>query len=108
MKNKQPQSETMFQTETLPQSMVDLETIVLKPRLDKGDVELIGEKIKPRLFSKFILKTRLENTRLICSELYFEPYLIIGGKYALDYCKKHVFRVNVDERKNRSKLICKI
>ena len=98
MKNKQPQSETMFQTETLPQSMVDLETIVLKPRLDKGDVELIGEKIKPRLFSKFILKTRLENTRLICSELYFEPYLIIGGKYALDYCKKHVFRVNVDER----------
>jgi hypothetical protein len=100
MNDKQPQSEIMFQAETLPQSMVEVKTIVLKPRLDKGDIELIGEKIKPRLFSRFGFKPRPENVRLICSELYFEPYLLIGGKYVLDYCKKHVFEINVNERIN--------
>jgi tetrahydrodipicolinate N-succinyltransferase len=90
----------MFQAETLPQSMVEVKTIVLKPRLDKGDIELIGEKIKPRLFSRFGFKPRPENIRLICSELYFEPYLLIGGKYVLDYCKKHVFEIDVKERTN--------
>ena len=81
MNDKQPQSEIMFQAETLPQSMVEVKTIVLKPRLDQGDIELIGDKIKPRLFSRFGFKPRPENVRLICSELYFEPYLLIGGKY---------------------------
>jgi len=36
----------MPQAETLPQSMVDIKTIVLKPRLDQGDIQLIGEKVK--------------------------------------------------------------
>ena len=100
MNDKQPQSEIMFQAETLPQSMVEVKTIVLKPRLDQSDIELIGEKIKPRLFSRFGFKPRPENVQLICSELYFEPYLLIGGKYVLDYCKKHVFEIDVKERTN--------
>jgi len=88
----------MFSVETLPQSIVDTKTIILKPRLDQGDVQLIGDKIKPRLFSNFGFKSKSENIELLGSEIYFEPYLIIGGKYSLDYCKKHVFRVNVEER----------
>jgi hypothetical protein len=98
MKDKQPASEIMFQVETLPQSMVEVKTIVLKPRLDPGDIELIGEKIKSRLFSKFGFKPRPENVQLLYSEIFFEPYLIIGGKYVLDYCKRHVFEVDVDKR----------
>jgi hypothetical protein len=88
----------MSQVEILTQSIVDTKIIVLKPRLDQGDIQLIGEKIKPRLFSKFGFKPRPEDIRLLGSESYFEPYLIIGGIYALDYCKKHVFKVNVNER----------
>jgi len=87
----------MFSVETLPQSIVDTKTIILKPRLDQGDVQLIGEEIKPRLFSKFGFKSKPEHVKLLGSEIYFEPYLIIGGKYSLDYCKKHVFKVNVEE-----------
>jgi len=87
----------MFSVETLPQSIVDTKTIILKPRLDQGDILLIGDKIRPRLFSKFGFKSKPEHIKLLGSEIYFEPYLIIGGKYSLDYCKKHVFRVNVEE-----------
>ncbi|MDH4206994.1 MAG: polymer-forming cytoskeletal protein, partial [Desulfobacteraceae bacterium] len=52
--------------------------------------------IKSRLFSKFGFKPKPEDIRLLGSERYFEPYLIIGGKYTIDYCKQHTFKVNVN------------
>ena len=87
-----------MQVETLPQSMVDVKTIVLKPRLDRNDVRSIGENLKPQLFSKFGFKPKPEDTKLLASEQYFEPYLIIGGKYVLDYCRKHVIEAEVDQK----------
>ncbi len=84
--------------EPLPQSIATMKTIILKPRLDKGDIQLIGEKIKSRLFSKLGFKPKPKNIRLLNLEMYFEPFLIIGGKYTIDYCKKHAFEVNVNER----------
>jgi len=87
----------MSDSESLPQSMTDTKTIVFKPRLDQGDIHLIGERIRPCLFSRFGFKPRPADMRLLCSERYFEPYLIIGGQYVLDYCKKHVFKVEVEE-----------
>lgn len=87
----------MSHSECLPQSMVGIKLVVFKPKFDKGDIRLISEKIRPCLFSRFGLKPRQKNIRLLCSESYFEPYLIIGGKYALDYCKKQVFKLEVEE-----------
>jgi hypothetical protein len=87
-----------LQVETLPQSMVDVKTIVLKPRLDPGDIHSMGDKVKPRLFSKFGFKPKPEDIRLVASELYFEPYFIIGGKYVLEYCRKHVLEAELDKR----------
>ena len=87
----------MSDSESLPQSMTEMKIVILKSRFDQEDIQLIGEKIRPGLFSRFGFKPRPEDIRLLCSEGYFEPYLIIGGKYSLDYCKKHVFKVEVDE-----------
>ena len=87
----------MSDSERLPQSMTEMTIIVLKPRFDQEDIQLIGEKIRPCLFSRFGFKPRPKNIRLLCSEGHFEPYLIIGGKYSLDYCKKRVFKVEVEE-----------
>jgi hypothetical protein len=101
MKTKQRQSESMSQIETLPQSIASTKTILLKPRLDESDILLIGQEIKSRLFSKFGFKPKIQNIRLLGSEKYFEPYLIIEGRYMLDYCKKHLFKVDVDEGTNK-------
>ncbi len=90
-----------MQVETLPQSMVEIKTIILKPRLDRGDIKSIGDKVKLRLFSNFGFKPKPDDTRLLASEQYFEPYLIIGGKYVLDYCKKHVIEAEVDKKTTR-------
>ena len=75
----------MLQVETLPQSIVDIKTIVLKPRLDQGEIQLIGEKIKSRLFSKFGFKPKPDDIRLIESNKNFEPYIIISGAYVLTH-----------------------
>jgi hypothetical protein len=91
----------MPQSEILPQSVVDTKTIVLKARLDYGDIQLIEKEIGPRVFSKFGFKPKPEDVKLLHCENYFEPYLIIEGKYALDYCKRHVFKVDVNERTNK-------
>lgn len=88
----------MSNIEPLPQSIAPIKTIVLKPRLDQGDIQIIGERIKSRLFSKLGFKPKLKNIKLLNSEMYFEPFLIIGGKYTIDYCKKHAFEVNVNEK----------
>jgi cytoskeletal protein CcmA (bactofilin family) len=97
MRNRQTSREKMYPSESLPQSMTDIKLVVFKARFDQGDIQLIGETIKPCLFSRFGFKPRPEDIRILCSESYFEPYLIIGGKYALDYCKKQVFKLEVEK-----------
>lgn len=91
----------MPQVETMPQSIVDVKTIVLKPQLDHDSVLLIGEKIKSSLFARFGFKPNPDDIRLLGSEEYFEPYFIIGGTYVLDYCKKHFFEVDIDKKTTR-------
>jgi hypothetical protein len=87
--------------ETLPQSIVEVKTIVLKPRLDQSDILAIGDKVKPQLFSKFGFKPKPEVIKLLAFEQYFEPYFVIGGKYVLDYCRKHVIEAEVDKKTTR-------
>ena len=91
----------MSHSESLPQSMADTKIIVLKPMFDRRDIRIICEKIRPCLFSRFGFKPRPEDIRLLCSESYYEPYLVIGGTYALTYCKKHVFKMEVEERTSK-------
>lgn len=88
----------MVQIEIIPQSITDIKTVILKPRHDAASVSLMGERIKLDLFSKYIFKPKAEEIKLISFENYYEPYLMIGGKYSLDYFKKHSFAVNVDEK----------
>ncbi|HJW97985.1 MAG TPA: hypothetical protein VJ529_02570, partial [Candidatus Bathyarchaeia archaeon] len=42
-----------------------------------------------------------EDIKFLASEEYFEPYFIIGGKYVLDYCKKHMIEAEVDKKTTR-------
>ncbi|NIW51146.1 MAG: hypothetical protein GWN17_02780, partial [Candidatus Korarchaeota archaeon] len=49
------------------------------------------EKLKSRLFTRRgFLKPKSEEVRLITVDKYYEPYIVVGGKYAIDYCKKRV------------------
>ena len=88
----------MTETAPLPQKIVDTKTIVLRSRLDLNSVRLLGEKSKREFFLRYrFLKPSSQDIRMIYLDKYYEPYIIVGGKYALDYCKRHVYAVNVED-----------
>jgi len=82
----------------LPQKIANRKIIVLKSRLDPTMARLLGEKVKRKFFVRLgFLKPKPEEIRLISVDKYYEPYIVIGGKYAIDYCKRRVYVTKVDE-----------
>jgi acetyltransferase-like isoleucine patch superfamily enzyme len=82
--------------EILPQKVVDPRIVVLKTRLDSNKIRLQVEESKQNFFRKYgFLKPKTEKIKLINYEKYYEPYIVIGGRYSLDYCRKHDFNVEV-------------
>jgi hypothetical protein len=89
----------MAETEILPQKIVDTKTIILKPRLDSNRVRLQGDKLKTNFFARSgILKPRREDISLISFNKYYEPYIVIGGKYSIDYCKRYDYALKVEDK----------
>jgi len=89
----------MENIETLPQKVVERKTVILKSRLDPEKARLIGEDQKTNLFLKFgFLKPRSDDISLVGFTKYYEPFIVIGGKYSIDYCKKHVFEIKADNQ----------
>jgi hypothetical protein len=88
----------MTEIAVLPQKVVDTKTSVLKSRLDSRMARNLGEQLKRRFFRNFgFLKPAAEDVQLVGFEKYYEPYLVIGGIYSIDYCRQHICKVKVGE-----------
>ena len=88
----------MTEIAALPQKIVDRRIIFLKSRLDPTMARLLGEKVKRKFFTRLpFLKPKHEEIRLISIDKYYEPYIVVSGKYAIDFCRKQVYSVNVDK-----------
>ena len=89
----------MAETEILPQKIVDTKTIILKPRLDSNRAILQGDKLKTNFFARFgFLKPSRKDVSLISFNKYYESYIVIGGKYSIDYCKKYNYTLKVEDK----------
>ncbi|MCX8153326.1 MAG: hypothetical protein N3E52_02715 [Candidatus Bathyarchaeota archaeon] len=89
----------MAESEVLPQKIADTREIILKPRLDPNKVKLQGEKIKISFFdNRRFSKPKSEDIILTSFNRYYEPYIVITGKYSVDYCKKHNFSLKVEDK----------
>jgi hypothetical protein len=83
-----------MQTHTIaPQSIAEIKKATLTPHFDPSSLQLSCEQSKTSLFTY----CRPEDIELIFSENYYEPYFIIKGKHTVDYTKKHLFTVELDE-----------
>ena len=84
--------------EIIPQKMVDAKTAILKARFDSEVVRRQAEELKRSFFAKlWFFKPPAEAIQLVGYEKYYEPYIVIGGRYSLDYCKKHTFSIKVEK-----------
>ena len=87
----------MAEIEILPQKIVDTRTIILKPRFDSNRVRLQGETLKTSFFVRFgFLKPKVKDILLVDFSKYYEPYIVIGGKYSIDYCKRRNYTLKVE------------
>jgi len=89
----------MAEIEILPQKIVDTRTVILKSKFDSCKVKVQGEKLKTDFFVRFgFLKPKPKDVLLIAFSKYYEPYIVIGGKYSIDYCKRHNYALKVEDR----------
>jgi len=60
---------------------------------------IVAEKMKGKLFVKFgFSKPKPEEVRVVSVDKYYEPYVLIDGKYSIDYYKKRVYMLDVDDK----------
>lgn len=89
----------VISAETSPtkENIVERKTIVYEANIDPTVIRVSGEKLKQQLFTRFgLFKPKSEEVQFISLDKYYEPYIVISGKYFLDYYRKctYIFKVN--------------
>jgi hypothetical protein len=80
------------------ENIVDRKTIVYQAPIDPTVIRVSGEKAKQQLFTRLgLFKPRAEEIQFISLDKYYEPYIVISGKYFLDYYRKSTYVFKVDE-----------
>lgn len=75
-------------------------TIVYEAVVDPELIKVACEKLKKQLFSKFAFhwfQPKIEDIEFISLEKYYEPYIIISGKYFINYLRKRTFTLEIGE-----------
>jgi len=91
----------IISTETIPSSekIVERKTIVYETRIEPNVIEAIGEKIKAQLFARFgFIKPKAEEIQPVSIDKHYEPYMMVSGKYFVDYFRKCTYSVKVDSK----------
>lgn len=90
----------VISTETTPsiERLAERKIIVYETRIDSTVIKLAADKLKDQIFSRFgFLRSKPEEVELISIDKYYEPYMLISGKYAIDYYRKCVYKIQIDK-----------
>jgi hypothetical protein len=80
------------------ENIVERKTIVYEAPIDPTVIRVSGEKLKQQLFTRFgLLKPKSEEIQFISLDKYYEPYIVISGKYFIDYYRKCTYIFKVEE-----------
>jgi hypothetical protein len=90
----------VISAETSPtkENIVERKTIVYEAHIDPTVIRVSGEKLKQQLFTRFgLFKPKTEEIQFISLDKYYEPYIVISGKYFIDYYRKCTYIFKVEE-----------
>jgi hypothetical protein len=82
------------------EKIVKRKTIVYKALVDPELIKVACEKFKKQLFTKFAFywfQPKLEDIQFVSLDKYYEPYIVISGKYFIDYLRKCTYILKVPE-----------
>jgi len=77
--------------------IVPRKTVVYETLVDPTVIKVTGERLKRRLFTKFlVLRPKPALVQLVSMTKYYEPYIVINARYFLDYYRMCDYSVYVD------------
>ena len=86
------------ETPTIKENIAERKTIVYEANIDPTVIRVSGEKLKQQLFTRFgLFKPKADEIQFISLDKYYEPYIVISGKYFIDYYRKCTYVFKVDE-----------
>jgi hypothetical protein len=92
----------VISVETPPtkEKIVKRKSIVYKACVDPDLIEVACEKLKKQLFAKFAFywfQPKIEEIQFVSLEKYYEPYIVISGRYFINYIRKSSYTLEVPE-----------
>jgi len=85
--------------ESIPEKLADRKIIVYKTLIDPTVIKLATEKVKDRLFVKFgFLKPNPDQIQQASFEKDYEAFVIVDGRYNIDYYRRRIYTVRVDDK----------
>lgn len=94
--NAQP---VVTSTETSPtkENIAKRKIIVYEAHIDPTVIRVSGEKLKKQLFTRFgLFKPKSEEIQFVSLDKYYDPYIVISGRYFIDYYRKCTYIFKVD------------
>ena len=85
---------------SIKEKIVERKNIVYEAVVDPELIEVACEKLKKQLFAKFAFywfQPKLEEIQFVSLEKYYEPYIVISGKYFINYLCKSTYILKVHE-----------
>ncbi len=94
-----PSPEQVELIKPTPEKIVERKIIVYKTLIDPTVIKLATEKVKDRLFMKFgFLRPNPDQIQLVSFEKDYEGFVIVDGKYNIDYYRRRIYPIRVDEK----------
>lgn len=85
--------------EPTSEKIVERKIIVFKTLIDPTVIKLATEKVKDRLFVKFgFLKPNPDQIQQISFEKDYDVYVIVDGRYHIDYYRRRIYNLKVDDK----------
>jgi hypothetical protein len=80
------------------ENIVERKNIVYETHMDPTVIRVAGEKLKKQLFTRYgLFKPRSEEIQFVSLGKYYEPYIVISGRYFIDYFRNRAYVFEVDE-----------
>jgi len=80
------------------ENIIERKTIVYETHMDPTVIRVAGEKLKKQLFTRYgLFKPRSEEIQFVSLDKYYDAYIVINGRYFIDYFRNRTYVFNVDE-----------
>ena len=77
--------------------LVPRKTVVYETLVDPTVIKVTGERLKRRLFTRFgFLRSKSVPIELVSMKKYYEPYIVISGRYFLNYYRLCDYTISPD------------